>query len=304
MRTTSRKWVQTVRSELVYRFNWTDPGTAAPLYTKAPPPVAPLVNWTGCYVGGGGGYGLWNQDNTTFIDGPPRTQNVDTSTTGGRGYFGTVQGGCDYQFGAGRGKFVVGAFGDYDFSNLKGKHGNEFVGGVADERMSSGWSGGGRAGWLVLPNLLTYFSAGYTEATFDRQNYTATGFISIGVPTGIFTDKQTYRGWFLGAGDEYSLGFVPGLFWKNEYRFSEFDTQRNPFRLTATGLPAGFRMPGSGPDHPQRAGLSLQLGRPGGCKVLIRPDGQTTEGPARRGFFVAQRRRRASRRVLSHPRSL
>src|SRR5512140_983468 len=37
----------------------------APRYTKAPPPpVAAVVHWTGCYVGGGGGYGMWNEENT------------------------------------------------------------------------------------------------------------------------------------------------------------------------------------------------------------------------------------------------
>ena len=36
-------------------------------YTKAPPPpVAVVASWTGCYVGGGGGYGMWNQENTRF----------------------------------------------------------------------------------------------------------------------------------------------------------------------------------------------------------------------------------------------
>src|SRR5437868_15254961 len=37
-------------------------------YTKAPAPVVAVANWTGCYVGGGGGYGLWNQDNTGYLD--------------------------------------------------------------------------------------------------------------------------------------------------------------------------------------------------------------------------------------------
>ena len=31
---------------------------------------------------------------------------------------------------------------------------------------------------------------------------------------------QTYSGWFLGSGYEYAISFLPGLFWKTEYRFS------------------------------------------------------------------------------------
>ena len=33
----------------------------APRYTKAPPPIAaPVANWTGCYIAGGGGYGIYD----------------------------------------------------------------------------------------------------------------------------------------------------------------------------------------------------------------------------------------------------
>src|ERR1700759_4898175 len=88
---------------------------------KAPPPPAPVANWTGCYLGGGGVYGMWNQKNQGFIDPTlvgrvgPRTVNTETETTGGRGYFGTVQGGCDYQFALSSWNLVVGAFADGDW---------------------------------------------------------------------------------------------------------------------------------------------------------------------------------------------
>src|SRR3981189_2145692 len=88
-------------------------------YSKAPAPIAYAPSWTGCYVGGGGGYGLWNQENTLFAD-APRTQLAATTRGGGGGYFGTVGGGCDYQFGLGTWNLVVGAFGDYDFASIKG----------------------------------------------------------------------------------------------------------------------------------------------------------------------------------------
>jgi outer membrane immunogenic protein len=207
---------------------------------KALPPPAPVVSWTGCYIGGGGGYGLWNQENRSFDDRPvPRVQLTDTQTNGGRGYFGTVQGGCDYQFALGAHQFVIGAFADGDWGDIHGRHDDPFGPGVANERLSSAWAVGGRVGWLVFPQLLTYFSAGYTEATFDRQNFTNL-FPPFNVPVGFYVDKQTYRGWFLGAGDEYAIGFFPGLFWKTEYRVSEFDTRTNPVLVTATGLRSGF----------------------------------------------------------------
>src|SRR5215218_4346794 len=52
---------------------FTAPGLAADMAAKAPMRAAPVAyapSFTGCYIGGGGGYGLWNQENTVFIDGP------------------------------------------------------------------------------------------------------------------------------------------------------------------------------------------------------------------------------------------
>jgi outer membrane immunogenic protein len=241
--TDSKKWAQTVRSELVYHFNWGGGTTSATeMAVKAPvlAAVAYAPSWTGWYIGGGGGYGLWNQENTSFNDGSPRTQSTDTATSGGRGWFGTIEGGFDYQFAAAGTNFVVGAFGDYDVSDIAGKHASLGLPGiVANEKMGSGWAVGGRIGWVALPGFMTYFSGGYTEATFNRQDYTFFFGPPPGGPVGVFTDKRTYKGWFLGAGDEYALSFLPGLFWKNEYRFASFNTETNPYVSSTTGLPIG-----------------------------------------------------------------
>ena len=35
---------------------------------KAAPVVAPVANWTGCYIAGGGGYGLWQQESAGYAD--------------------------------------------------------------------------------------------------------------------------------------------------------------------------------------------------------------------------------------------
>jgi outer membrane immunogenic protein len=210
------------------------PALAADMAAKAPlraAPVAYASSWTGCYLGGGGGYGMWNQTNAQYVDGPPRVRASDDWTNGGRGYFGTVQGGCDYQFGD---QFVVGAFGDYDFSSIKGRFGQTLGGRTGDEKLSSTWAVGGRVGWIALPGFLTYFSFGYTESTFDRVNLAV-----LGAPPDIFFDKQTYKGYFIGAGDEYALKFLPGLFWKTEYRFSDFDTRTNVNYVIANGARVG-----------------------------------------------------------------
>ena len=103
----------------------------------------------------------------------PRVQATQTATTGGRGYFGTVSGGCDYQFALGSWKMVVGAFGDYDCASEKGNLNLPVSAHSATRSLTAQWAVGGRLGWLVTPQFLTYFSAGYTEAHFTGVNFNA-----------------------------------------------------------------------------------------------------------------------------------
>ena len=81
------------------------------------PPVVTAYNWTGCYVGAGGGYGMYNQDISADTAGLLNGTGTGTVTLGGRGWFGTGQVGCDYQVTP---SFVIGAFGDYNFGSIKG----------------------------------------------------------------------------------------------------------------------------------------------------------------------------------------
>jgi outer membrane immunogenic protein len=208
---------------------------AADMPMKArPAPLPPAPTWTGCYIDGGWGYGFWNQDqHTETFPGLVSTSFAETRD-GGRGWLGRVGGGCDYQLtGAGFfSNFTIGAFGDYDWMDLKGTNNfhNIGVGGVfgppafAFEKESSAWYVGGRVGYVVFPSLLGFVSAGYTETHFNGQSFT---FLNTGVPTGAFLPSATYRGWFVGGGEEYALNFLSlrGLFWKTEYRFAQYDSK-------------------------------------------------------------------------------
>ena len=131
------------------------PAKARPM---APTPVAYAATWTGCYIGAGGGYGMYNQDitsdfaTTAVVAAGGRIQSQEI-TIGGRGWFGTVQAGCDYQFAD---RWVVGVFGDIDWSGLRGtttlpRTGATFV---AEERHQHSWAVGGRLGYAVFPQLL------------------------------------------------------------------------------------------------------------------------------------------------------
>jgi hypothetical protein len=214
----------------------------APVY-KAPP--APVYNWTGCYLGGGGGYGMWRQNSFVTAGGVPVTASQSNS---GEGWFGQGQVGCDYQFTAPLFgvQTIIGAFGDIAGGSINGN--SAFPGVVGNERESSTWAVGGRAGVLVTPRFLTYVDGGFTQARFGGVNYNLA--IAGGGPTGLSLAAQTYNGWFIGSGFEYALDFlpVPGLFLKTEYRYAQYGGNNGvsvPITSTAGGalvVPAGVSL--------------------------------------------------------------
>ena len=110
--------------------------------------------------------------------------------------------------------------------------------GVGNETLTDSWSVGGRIGALVTPQLLAYFSGGYSEARFGSTTYTNL-FAPFGVLTGVYSPSSTYKGWFVGAGDEYALSFLPGLFWKTEARAYHYDRQNNPTYFNNTNIRTG-----------------------------------------------------------------
>src|SRR4051794_41987363 len=89
----------------------------APAY-KAPP-MAVAHSWTGCYIGAGGGYGMYNVEHSQrdSLTGVGTTINA---TSGGRGWLATGQGGRDYQF---NDRWGVGLFGDFDWTHFRGDYG-------------------------------------------------------------------------------------------------------------------------------------------------------------------------------------
>jgi outer membrane immunogenic protein len=211
---------------------------AADLPMKAAP-MAPAqviaANWTGCYVGAGGGYGMFVQRHHS-IDAVGRPVTAGETDTGGKGWFGTVQVGCDYQIAD---RFVIGAFGDWDWSGLRGNlqpTGIVSAGGLGvwgEERQKDTWAAGARLGYVVFPRLLGYVSGGYTETRFEGVSFAN---LLDNSATGLTLDAQKYKGWFIGTGYEYGLDFLPGLYWKTEYRYSAYRAE-NPALSVAAGGP-------------------------------------------------------------------
>src|SRR5215510_8391234 len=175
------------------------PAMSADMRLPAKAPVAaPVYSWTGCYLGAGGGYGMFDQEVGFVANGKPLGASTDV---GGRGWFGTVQVGCDYQITS---NIVIGAFADYDFSGIKGTWHTavSFSDLVGDEKLKSSWAVGGRIGWIAFQPLLVYVSAGFTEARFNSINLVEA---LSGVPIQFSIGSHTYTGWFIGSGYEYAL---------------------------------------------------------------------------------------------------
>jgi len=205
-------------------------------YTKAPM-VAPVANWTGFYIFGGAGGGLWagDQHTETWPAGVPLA--IDTRN-GSSGWFGTVGAGYDWQINP---TWVVGVFGDGQFGSLRSNINDTFNGLTGYLKLQDQWAAGVRVGYLVAPNVLSYVNGGYSGAHFSGTNEV---FTASGAPSIVHTNSFNRNGWFVGGGVENNLNIfgitAPGWFMKTEYRSSYYNAKDIPELFNATNLPTGF----------------------------------------------------------------
>jgi outer membrane immunogenic protein len=194
---------------------------AARPYTKAPPPmVAP--SWTGFYIFGGAGGGLWSADSNVVNDGSgifgaPGVAQTRDQRMGGDGWFGTVGIGYDWQF---NGRWVAGAFADGQFGDIRGSISDPAFGIEGREKLRTSYAAGARLGYLVAPNVLSYVNAGYSGSEWSGS--TLTTLAAGGGPAFATTPSFRRDGWFIGGGVENNLDIfgitAPGWFMKTEYR--------------------------------------------------------------------------------------
>ena len=201
---------------------------AARPYAKAPmmAPVAP--SWTGFYIFGGAGGGIWDADSHTNFNGVPAT--ID-QRVGGDGWFGTVGAGYDWQFTP---TWVFGVFADGQFGSLRGTVQDQFAGLTGRIKMQDAWAAGARIGYLVAPNVLSYVNAGYSGS-----HWSGTGLTTLtGAASGTHTDSFNRNGWFVGGGVENNLNIfgisAPGWFMKTEYRTAFYNKSDIAVRFDGT----------------------------------------------------------------------
>jgi outer membrane immunogenic protein len=216
---------------------------AARPYAKAPM-LAPVYNWTGFYIFGGGGGGLWDADSNVQTTAPVAALTRD-QRLGGDGWFGTVGVGYDWQFN----KWVGGVFADGQFGNIRGSLSDPFFTTEGREKLRTSYAAGVRLGYLVAPNVLSYVNAGYSGSEWSGTSQTFLGTAVGAAFPGTQTTTPSFRrdGWFIGGGVENNLDIfgitAPGWFMKTEYRSAFYDRISLPTTFApgnAFGAPVGL----------------------------------------------------------------
>jgi outer membrane immunogenic protein len=250
----------------------------APRYTKAPPAMVEVWNWTGFYIGGNAGYS-WGRGNSdvTYINtatGLPIVPPAGSITNAGYDMNGAIAGGqIGYNWQSSN--WVFGLEADAQWSDEKGRGvfncaatlaggpclpALTFLPGGAtgtslaiDQHLE--WFGTvrGRVGILATPKVLFYGTGGLAYGSIKTTG-TIASFNANGVPVVATGSNSDVRfGWTVGAG-------VEGKFTRNwsaklEYLYMDFDTFRAgtftvPPGLIAANVDTRFH------DHVLRVGLN------------------------------------------------
>jgi outer membrane immunogenic protein len=202
---------------------------AARPYTKAPPPVVAIYNWTGFYVGGHLGGSTTNEQwintaNTTLFGDLAPGQGFRQR---GSGVFGGGQAGYNWQ----TGQFVFGLEGTISGMSNRGSVLNNVFGVGLDDLFSwrTNWMATivGRAG-VAWNNSLFYVKGGYAGVN-NRLSVSDT----VGPNVGSGSQTSWHNGWTAGVGWEYGItqNWIAGV----EYDYSAFNTKS--YELGGTAAP-------------------------------------------------------------------
>jgi outer membrane immunogenic protein len=196
---------------------------AARPYTKAPPIVVAMYDWSGFYIGANGGWGTsrkhWEAENAAgVIIGDEGSHDASGGVVGG-------QIGYNWQVGT----WVFGLEAQGDWASLKGSNASLFVANVTNQSKIDAFGlFTGRVGY-AWNNALLYVKGGAAVVS-DKYNYFAT---NTGIDNG--TASETRWGAAVGAGFEY--GFTPNWSFAVEYDHAFLDRRDVNFTQIA---PAGI----------------------------------------------------------------
>jgi len=178
-------------------------------------------DWTGVYIGIGGGYGAAVQE-LSFSNGPefapPPAFAASLDGLGADGGFFTLGAGADYQIDR---QFLIGAFFDYDWMSMETELGLGVSSPIdlsarASLEVEDMWSVGGRLGYLLTHDTLLFVSAGYSRANVSDLTFNVSG-----LGGGVVAAVGSFDGYFIGGGAE--LKITEALSLKAEYRYTDLD---------------------------------------------------------------------------------
>ena len=218
---------------------------------KAPPapqPMAPVVSWTGLYIGVNAGYG---GDQFSYPYSIPGFVTGSASITSS-GFIGGVQAGYNYQFAT---SWVGGIEADIDAADIKGQiavNGN-FPGGSfsASGGSQTNYIGTVRArlGYLITDRLLAFGTGGFAYGDAKTSANISFG----GPPVFSWSKTNTPGGWTIGGGVEYMI--APNWTFKTEYLYTDLGTGT----LASGFAGAGSSVKVHATDNIVRAGLNYKF---------------------------------------------
>ena len=196
---------------------------AARPYTKAPPMIAAVYDWSGFYIGANGGWGSsrnsWDSA-TPFAVGPEGSHDATGGTVGGQ---------IGYRWQTGTWVFGLEAQGDW--ADLKGSNNSVLFPGIFTNESKIDAFGlfTGQVGYAA--NNVLFYVKGGAAVTADRFRVITTPPPSTLVAT---TSDDTRWGGTIGAGLEF--GFAPNWSAAVEYDHLFMQDRTVTFTAPATGL--------------------------------------------------------------------
>ena len=191
--------------------------------------------WSGFYLSGGAGGGIWASDShaSDTVRGNSFTVPMRQS---GNGWFGTVGAGYDWSASP---NWLAGLFADGQFGNLIGTNQTIVFGGRI--KLQESWAAGARLGYRLVPHLFVYGNAGYSGSRWSGAELYV---VFTGAPEGAHIDAVNRNGWFVGGGIESDLNLLglqaSGWSLKTEYRAAFYGNKALTTRHDGTNLPFGF----------------------------------------------------------------
>jgi len=182
-------------------------------------------DWEGVSLGIGGGYGMAKND-LSVATGPEISSFIDAGIGingfGGSGGFATLSAGYDHVL---FGPLIVGAFIDYDFSDISTNisAGSELgeVSADINFKIENQLSIGGRLGYLIAPTTLFFSTFGYAHA--ETSNIKANLNLGGDSGGGTLAGVGSFDGYFLGGGVETLIS--NGFSIKAEYRYTSLQAE-------------------------------------------------------------------------------